>query len=65
LEHLEFLKETGSAAGHPDVNELIASYGSLSPRIARFISGVERTHAMPKSVGRPSTIHNPQSTIKG
>jgi|SRR6266850_1592498 len=65
-EHLEFLLETGSAAGHPEVAELISSYTSLSRQRAPFIMGVERFHATPAFVPRhpQSTIHNPQSEIK-
>ena len=61
LEHLEVLHETGSAAGHPEVVELISSYTQLSRQVARFISGVERFHTTPASVARhrQSTIHNP------
>ncbi|HZN61045.1 MAG TPA: four helix bundle protein [Planctomycetota bacterium] len=63
LEHLEYLLETGSADGHSDVTGYIASYKSLSGQLASFIRGVERFHSTPESVGRPPTIHNPQSTI--
>jgi four helix bundle protein len=65
-EHLEYLLETGSAAGHPEVAEMISSYASLSRQLARFIKGVERFHTTPAFVSRhpQSTIHNPQSEIK-
>jgi four helix bundle protein len=63
LEHLEYLSETGSAAGHPEVRDYITSYKSLSAQVARFIQGVERSHGAPLSVARPTTIHNPHSTI--
>ena len=53
LEHLELLSETGSAAGHPEVRELISAYESLSRQIAQFIMGVERSHTTPASVARP------------
>lgn len=55
LEHLEFLHETGSAAGLPEITDLISSYASLSSQLARFITGVERFHTTPLSVARPST----------
>jgi len=57
-EHLEYLLESGSAVKSPETPELISSYASLSSQIARFISGVERSHTTPASVARPSTIHN-------
>ncbi|HEY3227038.1 MAG TPA: four helix bundle protein [Planctomycetota bacterium] len=65
-EHLGYLLETGSAAGHAEVAELISSYASLSRQLARFIAGVERFHTTPAFVPRhpQSTIHNPQSEIK-
>src|SRR5258705_9837201 len=66
MEHLEFLRETGSAVGHPEVTELIASYNSLSRQLARFIMGVERFPTTPAFVPRhpQSPLHNPQSKLK-
>jgi four helix bundle protein len=53
MEHLEYLSETGSAGGHPEIAGLISSYDSLSRQLARFIMGVERFHTTPASVVDP------------